>query len=166
MNTDVTYRPKGNLVWGGVAILLDGLFLAQALFYPAKGENLLSDLAIAVVVAVAAVLIWLRPKLVLQAEHIIVTNPVTSRKIAYSSITDIETKWTLLIHHSGERTRVWVAPANGKSRWMAESNARLFFTKIPRTEGKVVEITSMSQSHNSDSGVAARLILDRIEGRH
>ncbi len=164
MKTFVTYRPKGNFVWGSVALLLDCLFLAQAIFYPVKDENLGIDLLVAAMVATAAVLIWLRPRLILHQEHLIVVNPVSSRKILYKNITELETKWALLIHHESQRTRVWVAPANGKYRWIAESNARLLFTKVPRTEGKVVGVTSMSQSNNSDSGLAAQLIRERIEG--
>ena len=166
MNTALTYRPKGNLVWGSVALLLDALFLLQAVCYPAKGENLLIDLPVSLSIAVLAWLVWLRPKLVLHAENLVVVNPIGTRAIAYRDIEALDTKWTLKISHGSQQTRVWVAPANGKYRWIAESNSRVFFSKLPRTEGKLAEVTSMSQSRNSDSGVAASLIRDRIEDLH
>ena len=166
MNKTVTYRPKGNLIWGSVALLLDAFYLIQALFYPVKGENLLADLAVVAAIAVLIIGIWVRPKLVLHAEHLEVTNPIKTTRIEYTNILELDTKWTLQIHHVGGRTRVWVAPASGKYRWIAESNRRNLFGKVPISEGAVVEVTSMSQSLNSDSGLAAHLIRERIEGLH
>ena len=166
MNKPVTYRPKGNIVWGSVALLLVGLDLTQAIFYATKDQNVWVDVLVAIAVALAAFAIWLRPKLVLHAEHMVVVNPIRTKTIAYRDIRELDTKWTLQVHHVGGSTRVWVAPANGKFRWIAESNQGRLSKKLPIIETNLVDVTSMSASHKSDSGVAAALIRERIEASH
>ncbi|MEY4367882.1 MAG: hypothetical protein RLZ28_1297 [Actinomycetota bacterium] len=162
----LTYRPKGNLVWAATALILDALFLTQAVFYPLRGDNLIINLVVAAAIALAAYALWVRPKLVLREADLVVVNPLKAEVIAYSAIEELETKWALLILHDGKATRVWVAPTNGKYRWIADSNQRLFFNRMPRSDRAVGEITPISESHSSDSGVAASLIRERIEGRH
>lgn len=160
------FRPRANLVWGGVAIILDVLFLIQAVWFPSAGENLLFDLIVALAVAVAATLIWVRPKLVLRAESMDVVNPLTTETIAYRDILALETKWTLLVRHGETVTRVWVAPTNGKHRWIADSTFRWGASKLPASDRAAGEARPISDSHLSDSGVAATLIRQRMQQNH
>ncbi|MEO0023793.1 MAG: hypothetical protein RL196_234 [Actinomycetota bacterium] len=168
MNSAEIFRPKGNLAWGYSALALDLLFIVQAVFYGETGDNVFVDLTLAALIAAVAILIWLRPKLVLKADHLVVVNPLSTKTIAYNSIIGIETKWALLLKHSGRTTRVWVAPANGKTRWITDSTQNWRFRKLSKTRAQtsLVEVTSISASHNSDSGVAARLIQERIDSLH
>ncbi len=161
MNT--VFRPKGNFVWAALAFALDALFAVQVVFYPGEsGVNLL-DLLIAALLAIAAYLLWVRPKLVLRESDLIVVNPLKTKVIRYSEIIDLKTKWTLQIDLKSESIQVWVAPANGKSRWIADSTFRWRSDRIPVTEGKTIEHTTMSQSQKSDSGLAAALIRERMK---
>jgi|GEM_PF-864208 len=166
MNEVVTYRPKSNLVWGSVALFLDALYLIQAIFYPVSGESLVGDLLLVAAIAVLVWCIWLRPKIVLHSQHLVVVNPLTTTQIDYQSISELNTQWALQIVHSGGQTRVWVAPASGKFRWIADSNQRGRYSKIPTSQGSVIDVTSMSQSLGSDSGLAAHLIRVRLENLH
>jgi hypothetical protein len=113
--------PKGNFAWAILAIGLDILFMVQVVLYPADNTSNWIEYGIGAFIAVGALLMWVRPKLVLREDHLVVVNPISQVTIAYKDINDLETKWALRINHSGKRTRVWVAPANGKQRWVAES---------------------------------------------
>lgn len=166
MSSEVIFRPKSNLFWGIGALALDLLFLAQAFFYPAAGENLIADLLVAVLVATASYLIWIRPKLVLQEKSLLVVNPLRRAEIDYQDITELETKWALLIRHGGGRTRVWVASTNGKQRWISDSTNRWRFAKLSKPETFTGDIASISDSSLSDSGAAATLIRQRIRELH
>jgi hypothetical protein len=166
MNSENVFRPKGNFAWAIVALILDALFLAQVIFYPAEGAINTIEFAIGAAIAVAAYLMWVRPKLVLNKDHLIVVNPISSTKIAYKDIDELETKWALLINHGGNQTRVWVAPANGKQRWIAESARVWKFTRIPSSERVTDEYTTASDSLGSDSGIAAALIRERLRDLH
>jgi len=166
MQNFVVYRPKGNLIWGTVALAFDALFLAQSIFYPTYASNLAIDVAAAAVVGAAAALLWIRPKLILRENDLVVVNPLKSSEIPYEDITELETKWALLIHHGSSRTRVWVAPASGKQRWVRENTLRWSLDRLPVSDRNETEVTSISQSLNSDSGVAAHLIRERLKNRH
>jgi hypothetical protein len=160
MNT--VFRPKGNLVWAVLAFALDVLFVVQSVFYPRVSGNQVLDLLVAVVLAAVAYLLWVRPKLVLRETDLVVINPLKSAVIKYSEITELKTKWSLQIDYRDTSIQVWVAPANGKSRWISESTFRWRSDRVPVTDSKTIEHTSMSQSLRSDSGLAASLIRERM----
>ncbi len=166
MSTVQVFRPKANLVWGYSALALDALFVTQFLAYPSGGENIALDALLATLVATASVLIWLRPKLELRESGLTVVNPLRTVIIEYGDITDIETKWALLIKHQGKNTRVWVAPSNGKQRWITDSTNRWRFSKIPNSKTQGGESVPISSSNLSDSGAAATLIRQRMHERH
>jgi hypothetical protein len=160
------FRPKGNLGWAAFAAVLDIMFLVQAIAYPGAGSVLALDLAVAVTLGVVAYLLWVRPKLVLRETDLVVVNPTRRVVIAYRDITELETKWALLVHHTGGKTRVFVAPANGKQRWVGDSVQRWSFGKFLQQEKTQSEFTSISQSTSSDSGIAYQLIRERIKDLH
>lgn len=172
MENKTVFRPRANLIWGASAIALDALFLVQVVFYPTKNDQTVGALAggivVAVVLALASYAIWLRPKLVLGDDSLTVVNPVGGATIAYRDITELETKWALLIRHSGGATRVWVAPTNGRVRWGTDNALRWNFTKLSaaRSDRAVGADTAASDSLNSDSGIAAELIRQRLKRAH
>jgi hypothetical protein len=166
MNDESTFRPKSNLVWGGCAVFLDVLFLVQVLIYPTKQDNVLVAALVCAAVGVLSYLIWFKPKLVFNTEEVVVVNPFRTEAIKYSDITQLDTKWALLIHHAGKQTRVWVAPANGKQRWIADSTNRWGTSKMPRSDRATGEASPASASLNSDSGIAAELLRQRINASH
>jgi hypothetical protein len=166
MNEVQVFRPKGNWVWGICTLTLDALFSAQFLFYPVADENPIGNIVVALFIAIAAVSLWLRPKLVLRKDDLVVVNPFDSVTIRYTEIDSLETKWSLLIVHGTKKTRVWVAPVNGKHRWVADNANQWFFMGMPRSAEKHNQVTSISNSPESDSGVAAQIIQRRIDELH
>jgi hypothetical protein len=160
------FRPKGNLAWAIFAFVLNALFLTQAIAYPAKGSVLAIDLGLGAVFATIAYVLWVRPKLILNEASLVVVNPLRTVEIAYRDITKLETKWALLLHHSGRKTRVFVAPANGKQRWIGESVQRWTVGKALQQEKAQHDFTPVSQSTTSDSGVVYQLITERIKNLH
>jgi hypothetical protein len=166
MKQNQVFRPKGNLGWAGVAFVLNALFLTQALAYPSEGSILLLDLTASATVAFVVYIFWVRPKLILKETSLVVVNPIRRTEINYHDITSLDTKWALLVHHSNTKTRVWVAPANGRQRWVSDSVQRWTVGKFLQKEKTDSEFTSISQSTSSDSGLAYQLISERIKGLH
>jgi hypothetical protein len=160
------FRPKANLGWAAVAAIFIALFLAQAIAFPAEGSLLLVDLLAAALMSVFVYLFWIRPKLILKETSLTVINPLRTVEISYVDIEVLETKWALLLHHAGRKTRVWVAPANGRRRWVADSVQRWSVGKFLQQDNTATEMTSISQSVNSDSGLAYQLIIERINRSH
>ncbi len=168
MTTVEVFKPKSNYAFAAAALVLDGLFVTQAIAYP-DGTAVAATIAIALAVAIAAALLWIRPKLVLGETELRVVNPLSSRTIAYRDIEELETKWALLIRHSGGHTRVWVAPASGRVRWAANTGGN-WKSRVSNTASSAgrEEFTPASHSVQSDSGLAALLIRRRMDelGRH
>lgn len=166
MKQNQVFRPKGNLGWAGVAAVLNTLFLVQALAYPSEGSILLLDITAASCIALAVYIFWVRPKLILKETSLVVVNPIRRTEINYADITSLETKWALLINHSDTKTRVWVAPANGRQRWVSDNVQRWTVGKYLQKEKTDSEFTTSSQSVASDSGLAYQLISERIKRLH
>ena len=166
MDNKTVFRPRANLIWGACAIVLDVLFLVQVVFYPTKDDQLWLGVLLCLVFGLAAYALWLRPKLVLGDDSLIIVNPISTTAIAYRDIVELETKWALLIRHGQQATRVWVAPTNGKQRWVTDTTGRWTFNKLPRTDVAVGAGAPASASMGSDSGIAAELIKQRLQRLH
>ena len=164
MTTVEVFKPKSNYAFAAAALVLDGFFVAQSLYYP-DGSNLLVNCAVAAAVAAGAALLWLRPKLVLGETELRVVNPLSSRTIAYRDIVELKTKWSLQIVHNAGITRVWVAPTSGRVRW-ASSTAGNWRNRVggaAQFSAGFDELAPASDSVHSDSGLAALLIRRRMD---
>ena len=105
-------------------------------------------------------------KMVLEKDVIKVVNPFRTDLIPYSDILELETKWSLSIVHTHGKSRVWVAPATGKQRWIADKKFGWYGSGFPISDAKNIGMESMSASLDSVSGQAAYLIRERIKRAH
>jgi hypothetical protein len=104
--------------------------------------------------------------MVLRDDHIEVVNPLSTVVIPYSDVVELNTKWTLTITHNRGQTKVWVAPAGGKQRWVADKKFGWLSSDIPFSQSRETEMESMSASLHSFSGQAAYMIQERIKRIH
>jgi hypothetical protein len=161
-----TFRPKSNFAWAITSYILISLFVINSFWVVSDNLQIVRDLAIGTILGFLVYIFWIRPKLVLKADFIEVINPLRTVLIAYSDVLDLETKWSLAIVHSGGKTRVWVAPATGKQRWIAEKKFGWYGGGGPLSQSKSAGTESMSASLDSVSGQAAFLIRERIKRNH
>jgi hypothetical protein len=161
-----TFRPKSNFAWAITSYILIALFVINSFWVVSDNLQIIRDLAISTILGFLVYIFWIRPKLVLKADFIEVINPLRTVLIAYSDVLDLETKWSLAIVHSGGKTRVWVAPATGKQRWIAEKKFGWYGGGLPLSQSSSTGTESMSASLDSVSGQAAFLIRERIKRNH
>jgi hypothetical protein len=161
-----TFRPRSNFAWAGVSMVLITLSGINSLWVGTNSAQTFFELLLCLFFGGVVYLIWLRPKLVLREDEIQVINPLSSKLIPYREVLDLETKWSLAIIHSGGKTRVWVAPATGKQRWIAEKKFGWYGGGLPLSESKSYGTESMSASLDSISGQAAFLIRERMKRAH
>jgi hypothetical protein len=161
-----TFRPKSNFVWAGISFLLLLLFAANSLFILKNPTQRIVELFSCVVLSGCAYLVWIKPKLILGDDAIHVVNPWGSETILYTEIIELETKWALKIVHNGGKTRVWVAPASGKRRWIADAKFGFYGSKMPLSKSNRTSSEAMSESLDSLSGQAAYMIRERIKRVH
>ena len=161
-----TFRPRSNYLWAGCSLILLALFAVNSFIVAESTLQIAFELSLCIALGVSVLLIWVKPKLVLKSDVIEVVNPFTTVKIAYSDVRELETKWVLKIIHTGGETRVWVAPASGKRRWIADKKFGWFGSNLPYSQLGESGTESMSESLDSDSGQAAYMIRERIKRTH
>ena len=161
-----TFRPRSNFVWAGTAYLLILLFAVNSLWVIDDNLQIVRELILSFILSVIVYIFWIKPKLVLRDDVIQIVNPFRTELIAYSDVLDLETKWSLAIVHTRGTSRVWVAPASGKQRWIAEKKFGWISRNAP-TSGSISEgMETMSAGLDSLSGQAAYMIRERIKRSH
>jgi hypothetical protein len=161
-----TFRPRSNFAWAGCAYVLIILFGANSILVGSNTMQTIIELGACAALSVVVYAFWIKPKLVIGAEFVEVVNPIRTQAIRYSEIIDLETKWSLLIIHSNGKTRVWVAPASGKQRWIADKKFGWYGSGLTPSESNHGGEESMSSSLNSISGQAAYMIREKIKRSH
>ncbi len=161
-----TFRPRSNFAWAGSAYVLIILFVANSILTGTNTIQTIFELGACAALSAIVYAFWIKPKIVFCSEIIEVVNPLKSEVIRYRDIIDLETKWSLLIIHSHGKTRVWVAPASGKQRWIADKKFGWYGSGLTPSESRHGGEESMSSSLNSISGQAAYMIRERIKRSH
>jgi hypothetical protein len=161
-----TFRPRSNFAWAGTSIILITLFGANSLWVAESSSQKIYELALCAILVALVYIFWLRPKLVLSDDVIKIVNPLRTELIAYTDVLELETKWSLAIIHTRGTSRVWVAPASGKQRWVADKKFGWIGGSMPKSDSKSAGMESMSASLDSLSGQAAYMIRERIKRLH
>jgi hypothetical protein len=163
---DETFRPKSNFAWAGTAYLLIVLFAINTLWVINDNLQIIRELFFSFVLGVIVYIFWIKPKLVLRDDVIEIVNPFRTELVAYSEVLELETKWSLTIIHTRGTSKVWVAPASGKQRWIAEKKFGCISRNAPTSRSINEGMESMGASLDSLSGQAAYMIRERIKRLH
>jgi len=161
-----TFRPRSNFVWAGISIVLITLFAANSFLVNTSPLHIAVELLICAALIGISIAIWIKPKLVFRDHVIEVVNPLRTELIPYADVIDLETQWALTIIHTQGKTTVWVAPASGKRKWIAEQRFGMLGKNVPLSESRHNHSGSMSGSLDSFSGQAAYMIRERIKRLH
>jgi hypothetical protein len=163
---DETFRPRSNFAWAGTSYVLITLFAINSLWVVEDNLQIIGDLVVCIFLSALVYIFWVKPKLVLRADQIEVVNPIKTEFIFYRDVLDLETKWSLAIIHTRGKSRVWVAPATGKQRWVADKKFGWIGGNVPLSDSKSMGMESMSASLDSVSGQAAYMIRERLKRLH
>lgn len=161
-----TFRPRSNFVWAGISIALLCLFAANSFIVNTNILQIILELLMCGVLIGIAFAVWIKPKIIFRDHVMEVVNPLKTQLIAYKDVLDLETQWALRIIHTGGTTTVWVAPASGKRRWIAEQRFGMLGGNVPVSESRHNQSETMSGSLDSFSGQAAYMIRERIKRLH
>jgi hypothetical protein len=161
-----TFRPRSNFAWAGTAYLLILLFAVNSLWVIGDNLQIARELSLCFILSVIVYIFWIKPKLVLRDDVIEIVNPLRTELIPYSDVLELETKWSLAIVHTRGRCRVWVAPASGKQRWIAEKKFGWISRNAPSSGSASDGMETMSAGLDSLSGQAAYMIRERIKRSH
>ena len=161
-----TFRPRSNFVWAGISIAMVCLFAANSFSVNTNPLQIAFELLISLALIGISYAIWIKPKLVFRDHAIEVVNPLRTELISYKDVLELETQWALRIIHTGGKTTVWVAPASGKRKWIAEQRFGMLGSNVPLSKSRHNQSETMSGSLDSFSGQAAYMIRERIKRLH
>ena len=160
------FRPRSNYIWASISFTLLSLFAANSVMVNTSAGQTFLEIVSFIILGGFTYLLWIRPKLVLRSEFIEVVNPLRTEIIPYSEVVELDTKWALTIIHNRGKTRVWVAPASGKRKWIADNTFRWYGSNVPLSDSRNPASENMSASLDSLSGQAAYMIRERIKRGH
>ena len=97
-------------------------------------------------------LTFIKPKVEIGEEGIIVFNPVIRAHIGWSDVVDLGAKWNLYIRTSERTINVWAAPAPGRRH-----NRKIHASEVRGMKSASYELIAPAVSPRSESGIALHL---------
>jgi hypothetical protein len=151
------FRTRSGYVFAGLVFALCAL-LTSTLWLTEDVQTAVSGSLWAAAFVLAAYLIFIRPKIEIFDEGVIVTNPFTSIAIGWHKVIDIDVRYSLTI----------VTPAKRISSWAAVAPGRYHARTVHASELKGYKLSNQVQirpgeSPRTSSGEAAQLCRLRFE---
>ena len=123
-----------------------------------SAEEVLASLAWGTFACSAAWLIFLRPKLEIFDEGVIVTNPISKISIGWQAVDYIDTRYALTFVVSGKKISVWAATGPGRYH-----SRNVHKTDVVHYKLEVGGMVRPSDSPRAASGEAAILCRARLD---
>jgi hypothetical protein len=151
------FRTRSGYVFAGLVFALCAL-LTATLWLTEDVQTAVSGSLWAAAFVLAAYLIFIRPKIEIFDEGVIITNPFTSIAIGWHKVIDIDVRYSLTI----------VTPAKRISSWAAVAPGRYHARTVHSSELKGYKLSNQVQirpgeSPRTSSGEAAQLCRLRFE---
>ena len=115
MNNQEIYRPRTNLTFAGIGIVLCGLFTWSS-FYEASVASKVASVLIALFALLCIYTFLIHPKITFSDEGIVITNPLDEYTIGWGEVIAIDTRWALSIESKEFKVNAWAATASGRHR--------------------------------------------------
>jgi hypothetical protein len=169
----VTFRPRNTWFLSGIGLAWALLLTYYAVAYE-NGRGKIIGIFIAFAIFCGSYLVLLKPKVELNAEYVIITNPIRRYLISWEEILEIQARYTVQFITSGRSYSAWAAPVGGAPRFGSSGIRRTKHRDIHSSElkgsgfEKVGSINS-SNSPDTDSGalmIAAQRFLAEYRRTH
>jgi hypothetical protein len=148
------FRPKGPLYSAFFGYTFVGLLAFTSLTY--TDDDTIRVLIVSCTALLSIYLLLQRPKLHLTDLGIGIENPLSSVYVPWNQVTDIETKYAMVIKTEFRSIKCWAAIAPGR-----RSHRAVDPREMPHDMRDVGQIKA-AESPRSDSGAAANLARARI----
>jgi hypothetical protein len=151
------FRPRSNLVYA-ISIFIFSVGITGSYLYDSSFETRISALLFNLLFCYTAFLLFIRPKVTLFDEGIIVTNPFHEFTIGWGDIDSIEARYTMYLLMGSQKIHAWAAPAPGRYHARSVHPNELKGMSIP-------DLHNMrpGESPRTHSGVATYLARTRHE---
>ncbi len=159
MNNVEIYRPRANLIFAGIGIVLCGLFIWSS-FYQSGAKSEATSTLVALFVLVSIYIFVIRPKVTFSDEGVVITNPLEEITIGWADVTAMDTRWALSLETKEFTVSAWAATASGRHR------RNIHHSEIKGLDVDLGGSMRVGDSPHSDSGATAyraRVRLKRFE---
>lgn len=156
MNNADIFRPRSNVIFAGIGLVLSGLFVWSS-FYQGSTVSQFTSALISLTVIICIYTFLIRPKVLFCDEGVVITNPFEEFTIGWSDVIQMDTRWALTIETKEFTVSSWAATATGRHR-----------RSIHHTEIKGLNIDlggsiRTADSPHFDSGAAAHRARVRLK---
>lgn len=151
VNNRETFRPRSSYVWFGGVVILNTLFVAER-FTRGSVQAVAAGVFIAIGITVAGYLLFIRPKIDLYDEAIVITNLVHEDTVGWQDVIEIETRYSMSIVTKDRR--IYAVAAPGPGRYQSRTVHRAEMMGIGMTNPDSIRAGDSPRTH---SGVAAHI---------
>jgi hypothetical protein len=157
MTNAEVFRPRSNLVYG-ISIFVFSIGITGSYLYESSLETKISALIFNLLFCYIAFLLFIKPKVTLFDEGIVVTNPFHEFTVGWGDIDSIEARYTMYLLIGSQKIHAWAAPAPGRYHARSVHPNELKGMNIP-------DLHNMrpGESPRTHSGVATYLARKRHE---
>jgi hypothetical protein len=151
VNNAQTFRARGGYIFAGVGALLSLLALWSG-FSLGGIKNFITAIFWVAAALTFLYLSFIKPKIQIGDEGIIVTNPVLMAQIGWVDVIDLNAKWNMYIRTRDGSIQVWAAPAPNRRH-----SRKLHASEVRGMKSANFELISPAHSPRSESGIALHL---------
>jgi len=156
------FRPVSNLLLAAVVFVLAVLLPIGAALQDSLLEFGIS-LGVSATAATLAWLLFVRPKLVIDAEQVIIVNPLRTITVPYSAIDLVDSKYLLVIGTQTGSYSCWVAPAPSRYGGRGVIQADIKNLPITATPDAQIRASDSPKAHSGQAGILVRLALEQFK---
>ena len=107
------YRPRSNLVFAGIGIVLSSFFVWSS-FYQGGVTSEITSILVAGFVLLCIHIFLIHPKVTFYDEGVVIANPIEEITIGWADVLELDSKWALTIETKSFIVSAWAANAPGR----------------------------------------------------
>lgn len=108
-----TYRPKSQLIYAAVGILITSMFIWSSIYQGGTISEVVSVL-VALFIISCIYIFLVRPKVTFCDQGIVITNPIEEITIGWADVLELDAKWAMAIQTEKFTVSAWAATAPGR----------------------------------------------------
>jgi hypothetical protein len=112
-------RPTSSYIIAVASLVLAALAMVQAIWFDQQNGVQTGSIVLFMLGLIWAYYVY--PKVEINSDHVVITNPLTKSEIGFGAVEDVDTRFALKLIGDGKAVSAWAAPAPGRHRHRSAS---------------------------------------------
>ena len=112
-------RPTSSYIIAVASLVLAALAMVQAIWFDQQNGVQTGSIVLFMLGLIWAYYVF--PKVEINSDHVVITNPLTKSEIGFGAVEDVDTRFALKLVGDGKAVSAWAAPAPGRHRHRSAS---------------------------------------------